>query len=132
MTSPNNALRFRSGIEGVLPHQFRPDRPEFVPTDRQVRLEGGRVLRYVDQYFDSQSRADLILEFARPSVSTKVTMPAEFRRILLATRMKMSNQRNRTRDIRKRTAVTRALQVLEELDANMNTFMESASSLQKA
>lgn len=132
MTSPNSSLRFGSGIEGVLSNRFRPDRPDFVPQDRHVRVEGGRVPRYVDQYFDSKYRSDLILEFARPKVSTSVTLPAEFRHMLVATRMKLSNQRNKTRDIRKRTAVTRALQVLEELDANMNAFMENASSLQKA
>jgi hypothetical protein len=132
MTSPNNSLRFGSGVEGVLSNRFRPDRPDFVPQDRQVRIEGGRVPQYVDQYFDSKYRTDLILEFARPNVSTRVTMPAEYRHMLLATRMKLSNKRNKTRDIRKRTAVTRALQVLEELDTNMTAFMESVSSLQKA
>jgi len=132
VSTTNSHLSFNSGIEGVLSNNFRPDEPNFIPVDRQMRLEGGRVYRHVDHTLALNLLPEIMLEFARPKITSTVTLPNAFIQTLIGVRMKLSNQRNRMRDVRKRAIVTRVLQVLEELDDNMSKFLRNISSLRKA
>ncbi len=126
-------IGFGTGVEGVLPGQFQPEKPSLNREGNRVRLEGGRVPRYVDEYFDVlRQPGDMMLEFIRPNIKFGVTAPMMYTMHLRSIKRKLDKKKKQTRNIRKRQAVTRALKVLEDLDENVSQFQNSLSSLQKA
>lgn len=129
-----NKISFHRGIERVSTESFSTGQARINPTGHNIYIDGGRVPRYVDDYFDVPKQSgDLILEWVRPKVKNlDVTVPMVFARTFLRTKKKLEENKKHNRDVRRRQLSARALIVLEELGQNMQLLQDYSSSVRKA
>ncbi len=122
------AIEFNRGIERILPH-FDPQKRVGLPEKSNIAPEGGRITNYLEAHFNRLPITDELLDFVRPKLDQRVTVPWYYTRFFQATLKKWKQFKGLSSE--EQTTLNQGIALLDSVSADMELLSDYILCLQK-